>query len=110
MWEWLHLDRSEPIYCQYSAPFTTAIYPITGGSYRSCLLGDETFLYPGVMRATGDKGHMDEGGRLVYDGRCDRQIKRLGHRINMDHIQQVCSMCEGEREVEVLNDAFPLLY
>lgn len=53
---------------------------------------------------------MDEGGRLVYDGRCDRQIKRLGHRINMDHIQQVCSMCEGEREVEVLNDAFSLLY
>ena len=41
---------------------------------------------------------MHEGGRLVYDGRCDRQIKRLGHRINLDHIQQVCSMCEGRRE------------
>jgi hypothetical protein len=41
------------------------------------------------MRPSGDLGHIDQNGRLFYDGRCDRQKKRLGHRINLDHIQQV---------------------
>ena len=41
------------------------------------------------MRPSGDLGHIDQNGRLFYDGRCDRQVKRLGHRINLDHIQQV---------------------
>ena len=44
---------------------------------------------PGVMRPSGDIGHIDEHRRLFYNGRCDRQVKRLGHRINLDHIQQV---------------------
>ena len=60
-----------------------------GGLYRSCVVGDEVKLTPGVMRSSGDLGHIDEDGRLFYDGRCDRQVKRLGHRINLDNIQQV---------------------
>ena len=66
--------------------------PLLGGSYRSCLLGNEMILMPGVMRASGDMGHFDECGRLMYDGRSDRQIKRLGHRINLDYIQRVREM------------------
>ena len=60
-----------------------------GGLYRSCLVGDESELTPSMMRPSGDLGHIDQNGKLFYDGRCDRQMKRLGHRINLDHIQQV---------------------
>ena len=60
-----------------------------GGLYRSCLVGDERHLLPDVMRPSGDLGHIDEDGKLFYDGRCDRQVKRLGHRVNLDYIQQV---------------------
>ena len=59
-----------------------------GGLYRTCLLGEEDHLEPGVMRPSGDLGQIDECGWLLYGGRCDRQVKRRGHRVNMDHIQQ----------------------
>ena len=67
-----------------------------GGLYRSCLVGDECQLLPGVMRSSGDLGYIDENGRLFYDGRCDRQVKRYGHRVNLDYIQQVARVLRLE--------------
>lgn len=43
----------------------------------------------GCMRATGDWAHVADGGKVFFMGRCDRQLKRSGHRINLDSIQQV---------------------
>ena len=68
---------------------TTATYPVVGGNYRVCLLEGESEAIPGVMRPTGDWGYTDGSGRIYFMGRCDRQIKRSGHRINLDSIQQV---------------------
>lgn len=61
----------------------------TGGDYRVCLLEDEDHLSPGCMRPSGDCCYLDENGILYYEGRTDRQIKRLGHRINLDLLQEV---------------------
>ncbi len=55
-----------------------------------CLLEGEESLAPGTMRPTGDWGCVDIDGRVYCVGRCDRQIKRSGHRVNLDSIQQVC--------------------
>lgn len=38
---------------------------------------------------TGDLGHLTEDGRLIYHGRCDRQIKLRGLRIELSEIESV---------------------
>ncbi len=56
-----------------------------------CLVGDESVICEGGgrMRCTGDVGRVLPGGGVVYVGRRDRQIKRKGHRVNLDYIQHV---------------------
>ena len=78
-------------FAKFNSSFCTIFIVLfnLGGAYRTCLVSDERQFKPGVMRPSGDLGHIDDLGRLIYDGRCDRQVKRFGHRINLDHIQQV---------------------
>ena len=52
-------------------------------------MGGETAPPADGMRCTGDCGSVGRGGQVVCTGRMDRQIKRCGHRINLDHVQQV---------------------
>ena len=55
-----------------------------------CMIDDEETLVPGIMRDSGDCGYISAtSGKLYYIGRTDRQIKRHGIRVNLDHIQQV---------------------
>ena len=54
-----------------------------------CLLDDERCPAPSLMRCTGDRGRVSEGGQVYFAGRLDRQIKRKGHRLNLDYIEQV---------------------
>ena len=54
-----------------------------------CLLDDEISPAPSLLRGTGDRGWMSEGGQIYFAGRLDRQIKRRGHRISLDYIEQV---------------------
>ena len=56
-----------------------------------CWLEGEAELVSGCMRPSGDVGYIDGSGRLYCVGRTDRQIKRSGHRINLDSIQKVSS-------------------
>ena len=57
-----------------------------GGSHRVCLLGNETSLAAGTMRATGDWTYVKDCC-IWFCGRRDRQIKRMGKRINLDWIE-----------------------
>ena len=54
-----------------------------------CLLDDEEETVAGTMRPSGDHGRYGSGGLLYYVGRVDKQVKRMGHRINLDTVQQV---------------------
>ena len=65
-----------------------------------CVIGEETRLQWGRVRCTGDVGRVEEGGAVIFLGRRDRQVKRFGHRVNLDHIQQAslllfCAMHGG---------------
>ena len=60
-----------------------------GGQYRVCLIGSETTHPSASMRCSGDYASVNNEEGVVCTGRGDRQIKRQGHRINLDTIQQV---------------------
>ena len=53
------------------------------------MLDNEEEIVVGRMRPSGDYGRYGSDGLLYYMGRVDKQVKRLGHRINLDTIQQV---------------------
>jgi len=57
------------------------------------MLDDEEKIVAGRMRPSGDHGRYDSDGLIYYVGRMDKQVKRLGHRINLDTIQQVRNAC-----------------
>ena len=54
-----------------------------------CLLDDETNPVPSALRGTGDRGWVSERGHVYFAGRQDRQVKRWGHRISLDYVEQV---------------------
>ena len=55
-----------------------------GGKNRVCLVDGERC----GMRCSGDVGFVEDSNIYIV-GRCDRQIKRFGHRINLDYLEQV---------------------
>ena len=61
---------------------------IIGGKDRQCLLEGETEEKIPVIRNSGDIVQIRDG-RMWYLGRSDNQIKRFGHRINLDYIERI---------------------
>src|SRR5262249_2794055 len=58
---------------------------------------------PGArLYLTGDLGHMDEQGRLFFDGRKDFQVKIGGARIELGEVQSAAESCAGVWQAEVL--------
>ena len=51
--------------------------------------------YPETIYRTGDLGYFDENGVLHFRGRMDRQIKMMGHRIELDEIEAVAMTAAG---------------
>ena len=47
---------------------------------------------------TGDYGVMRDDGILEFHGRKDRQIKHMGHRVELDEIEHAAMNCEGVKE------------
>lgn len=54
--------------------------------------------YPERMYRTGDYGRLDEDGILHFCGRMDRQIKHMGHRVELDEVEHAANMVEGVAE------------
>ena len=63
-----------------------------------CLVGGETTHPDDSMRCSGDRGYVDGDGLLAYLGRGDSQVKRWGHRINLEVVQLVGERDGGWRE------------
>lgn len=51
---------------------------------------------------TGDLGHLSADGRLIYHGRCDRQIKLRGLRIELSEIESVMQAFAGVEQAACL--------
>lgn len=49
----------------------------------------------GVVLHTGDRGQLDEDGRLYFSGRDDDVIKRHGMRISLHEIEDAADQCPG---------------
>lgn len=61
--------------------------------------------YREMIYRTGDLGRYREDGLLEFCGRMDRQIKHLGHRIELDEIEIAARAVEGVEECCALYDA-----
>lgn len=55
-------------------------------------------LYREVIYKTGDLGKYNENGNLMFCGRMDRQIKHLGHRIELEEIEAYSRSIQGVQE------------
>lgn len=60
--------------------------------------------YREIIYKTGDIGVMRADGELMFKGRRDRQIKHLGHRVELDEIERAACRTEGVTECCVLYD------
>ena len=55
-----------------------------------------------IIYKTGDLGHFREDGELMFNGRKDRQIKHLGHRVELGEIEEVAKLIDDIEECCVL--------
>ena len=74
----LELNQSNMMLCYCNC--------VAGGPDRVCLLGDETSHTTETKRKTGDWAYV-KNHCVWFCGRRDRQIKRIGKRINLDWIE-----------------------
>ena len=51
--------------------------------------------YPERVYRTGDAAYYNERGELIFVGRRDGQIKRMGHRVEIGEIEAAAMRCEG---------------
>lgn len=58
--------------------------------------------YPERMYRTGDYGRIREDGLLEFHGRMDRQVKHMGHRVELDEIEFAANQIDGVDECAAL--------
>lgn len=58
--------------------------------------------YPERMYRSGDYGRQREDGLFEFHGRMDRQIKHMGHRVELDEIEYAASRIDGLDECAAL--------
>ena len=81
------------------------------GYYRSKEQTDKVFLqnplndeYPEKIYLTGDLGHIGEDGELYFHGRKDRQVKHMGHRVELAEVEAYALTIDGVTECASLYD------
>ncbi len=61
--------------------------------------------YREIIYRTGDIGRFREDGILEFHGRRDRQIKHMGHRVELDEIESAAVALDGVEEAAALYDS-----
>ncbi|MBQ7549283.1 MAG: amino acid adenylation domain-containing protein [Clostridia bacterium] len=61
--------------------------------------------YNELIYKTGDIGRLRADGNMEFHGRKDRQIKHMGHRVELDEIESACDKIEGVDECCALYDS-----
>lgn len=65
---------------------------------KSFVLNPNNNMYPERIYRTGDYGRKNSDGILEFCGRIDRQVKHLGHRVELDEIDYAVSKIKGVLE------------
>lgn len=72
---------------------------ISGGYYHDPKQTEEKFIFYGEEKAltycTGDMAFLGEDGLLYFEGRKDFQIKHMGHRIELEEVENAINNLEG---------------
>ncbi len=71
---------------------------------KSFIDNPNTIGYSERMYRTGDYGRLRDDGILEFHGRKDRQIKHLGHRVELDEIEFAANAIDGINECLALYD------
>ena len=81
------------------------------GYYNDCEKTEKSFVYnpnikgyPEKIYCTGDYGRIREDGLLEFHGRMDRQIKHMGHRVELDEIEGIVNSVKRIQECISLYD------
>jgi len=81
------------------------------GYYKAPEQTDNVFMqnplnadYPERIYLTGDLGHVGEDGELYFHGRKDRQIKHMGHRVELAEVEAYALSIDGITECASLYD------
>jgi len=61
--------------------------------------------YPEYIYRTGDVGHYNDRGEIMFDGRMDFQIKHMGYRIELGEIETAAQGCDGVLRAACIYDA-----
>lgn len=78
---------------------------------KSFLINPNYKGYPERMYRTGDYGRVREDGMLEFHGRMDRQVKHMGHRVELDEIEYAANQIDGVNEcVSLYNKEKEVLY
>ena len=84
---------------------------LAAGYYRSQEQTEKVFMqnplnsgYPEMIYFTGDLGRMGDDGELYFHGRKDRQIKHMGHRVELAEIEAYALSIDGITECASLYD------
>lgn len=68
-------------------------------SRQSFIQNPENPYYREMIYKTGDLGRFREDGELEFHGRKDRQIKHLGHRVELGELEEAAKSIAGVEEV-----------
>ncbi len=78
---------------------------------KSFILNPNCKGYPERMYRTGDYGRIREDGLIEFHGRMDRQVKHMGHRVELDEIECAAHQIDGVDEcVSLYNKEKEILY
>lgn len=69
---------------------------------QSFIVNPNVTGFPEKMYRTGDYGKRRSDGMLEFHGRKDRQIKHMGHRVELDEIEHAAIKIEGVNECAAL--------
>lgn len=73
--------------CVSGPALALGYYNDTERTNNSFILNPNNNAFPEKMYRTGDYGRQLENGILEFHGRMDRQIKHMGHRVELDEIE-----------------------
>lgn len=90
--------------CVSGPVLALAYYNDTERTHAAFIQNPLNHSYNELIYRTGDYGCFREDGLLEFHGRMDRQIKHMGHRVELDEIETAAMQIQGVKECAACYD------